>query len=480
MAQQFRHILNSNEEDTVGNIWKYFEKLDEILYASDMDTYEMVYANRKACRMLGIGSLEEIQGEKCYQVLHHRTSPCPFCTNYKLKPLEYFEWTHYNDNLGKYFALKDTMLFMDDRRVRVELALDLSVNTQQKNTIQEYENNEQLLNEALQLALGCNDEEEDPIQIFLAFLGEKLECERMYIFEGEDGGPVDNTYEWCAPDVTPEIQNLQQVPYEVVSLWYRMFHEGKNVVIYDLEEIREHDPEMYRTLKPQGIRSLVVSPIVYKDTILGFYGVDIPPSHSLSHISFLLDIIGHFIVCMIQRRGLVRRLESMSYHDQLTGALNRHALTRTLERLRNKNIRVGLIYCDLMGLKQINDTRGHDEGDTLIQEAYQFLQTRSKDSPVFRLGGDEFMVLCENMERRQFDEILHAISRQETYDKVKMAVGYAWREGTDIDFSEMLLKADEDMYRDKSVRRQSILNAISGDMEEWRKIAEKPIRDRPS
>lgn len=463
----------------MGNIWKYFEKLDEILYASDMDTYEMVYINRKACSILGVSSSDEVRGKKCYEVLHNRTSPCPFCTNYKLRPLEYFEWTHYNDNLGKYFALKDTMLFMDDQRVRIELALDLSVNAQQKNTIREYENNEQLLNEALQLALGCNDEEEDPIQIFLAFLGEKLECERMYIFEGEDGGSVDNTYEWCAPDVSPEIQNLQRVPYEVVALWYRMFHQGKNVIIYDLEDIQDQDPEMYRTLKPQGIRSLVVSPIVYKDTILGFYGVDNPPTHSLSHISFLLDIIGHFIVCMIQRRGLVRRLEAMSYHDQLTGALNRHAMTRTLDRLRNKNIRVGLIYCDLMGLKQINDTMGHEEGDSLIQDAYRFLLERGQGSAVFRLGGDEFIVLCENIERRQFDEILRSISCQEADDKVRMAVGYAWREGSDIDFSEMLLRADEDMYRDKNIRRQSILNAISGDMQAWNDIASKPEKKPP-
>ena len=442
------------------DFWNYFENMDEILYAADMDTYEMIYLNRKARQMLDISSLDELKGKRCYQILHNRNYPCPFCTNYKLKPLEFFEWTHYNDNLQKYFALKDTMISQDDRRVRIELALDLSVNAQQKHTIREYENNEHLLNEALRLALSCNDEEEDPIQIFLTFLGEKLECGRMYIFEGPDGGAVDNTYEWCAPDVAPEIQNLQQVPYEVVALWYRMFHQGKNVVIYDLEEIREEDPEMYRTLKPQGISSLVVSPIVYKDTILGFYGVDNPPSHSLSHISFLLDIIGHFIVCMIQRRGLVRRLERMSYHDQLTKAFNRHALTRTMEKLQYEDIKVGMIYCDIMGLKQVNDTLGHDEGDRLICEAYQFLKERGKGYPIFRLGGDEFMVLCEGIEYAQLMELVGEISRQDDSGSVKLAVGYAWRGENELDFSQLLLKADQAMYEDKKKRREQILKML--------------------
>ena len=336
----------------------------------------------------------------------------------------------------------------------------LSVKKKKKHTIREYENNEHLLNEALRLALSCNDEEEDPIQIFLTFLGEKLECGRMYIFEGPDGGAVDNTYEWCAPDVAPEIQNLQQVPYEVVALWYRMFHQGKNVVIYDLEEIRKEDPEMYRTLKPQGISSLVVSPIVYKDTILGFYGVDNPPSHSLSHISFLLDIIGHFIVCMIQRRGLVRRLERMSYHDQLTKAFNRHALTRTMEKLQYEDIKVGMIYCDIMGLKQVNDTLGHDEGDRLICEAYQFLKERGKGYPIFRLGGDEFMVLCEGIEYAQLMELVGEISRQDDSGSVKLAVGYAWRGENELDFSQLLLKADQAMYEDKKKRREQILKML--------------------
>lgn len=116
----------------MSDFWKYFENLDEILYAADMDTYEMVYLNRKARQMLDISSLRELRGKKCYELLHDRTYPCPFCTNYKLRPLEFFEWTHYNDNLQKYFALKDTMVLQDGKRIRIELALDLSVNVQQK------------------------------------------------------------------------------------------------------------------------------------------------------------------------------------------------------------------------------------------------------------------------------------------------------------------------------------------------------------
>lgn len=432
---------------------RFFENLEEIVYTADMDTYELCYMNRKARNAFGIENMKDICGKKCYAILQGRTTPCPFCTNKLLKVNEYFEWMYYSEVLGRQFALKNTMLLVNDRRIRIELALDMSVENQQKKTIQEYESNEKLLNEALQLALGCTREDEKPLQVFLSYIGKRLDCERMYIFEGNEKGGVDNTYEWCAEGVEPQIQNLQDVPWEVVEIWYRSFYQGKHVVIYDLEEIREDDPEMYRTLKPQGIHSLIVCPIVYKDEILGFFGVDNPPEYNMYHISTILDIMSHFILCMVHRRDLLERLERMSYCDQLTGALNRHALTRIVHHMKPDES-VGVIYCDVMGLKQINDTQGHDAGDKLIQNAYRFLLERAGTHRVFRLGGDEFIILCEKVSKEAFDLLTHRVNNQTGEDAVSMAVGAVWQEHIGNGFSDLLTRADYAMYRDKKQRRK--------------------------
>ena len=52
-------------------IWEFFENMNECVYASDIDTDELVYMNKKALRMYGIHSLDEISGKKCYEVLQH-------------------------------------------------------------------------------------------------------------------------------------------------------------------------------------------------------------------------------------------------------------------------------------------------------------------------------------------------------------------------------------------------------------------------
>ena len=60
-----------------------------------------------------------------------------------------------------------------------------------------------------------------------------------YVFEQNQNGGDDNTYEWCASGVHPEKENLQNLPPEVCAKWYRCFEEGKDIMIQDLEEIKE-------------------------------------------------------------------------------------------------------------------------------------------------------------------------------------------------------------------------------------------------
>ena len=62
-------------------IWEFFENMNECVYASDIDTDELVYMNKKALRMYGIHSLDEIAGKKCYEVLQHCSAPCAVCNN---------------------------------------------------------------------------------------------------------------------------------------------------------------------------------------------------------------------------------------------------------------------------------------------------------------------------------------------------------------------------------------------------------------
>ena len=104
---------------------------------------------------------------------------------------------------------------------------------------------ELVINEALRSGLML-DTPDEQINEFIRFFGKHIGCDRIYIFEDNKKEHVtDNTYEWCAPGIKPEKENLQNVPPEVEANWYRRFEEGKSVIIDDLEDIKENDPLQY-------------------------------------------------------------------------------------------------------------------------------------------------------------------------------------------------------------------------------------------
>jgi len=174
------------------------------------------------------------------------------------------------------------------------------------------QNLEAIINEGLRIAL-LEKTPDQSLEVLLGYLGKALDGERTYIFERNETGGDDNTYEWVASGIRPEKENLQNVRPEVCANWYQRFGVGKHIIIQDLEHTRESDPLMYETLAPQNIHSLVVVPLYDDGRVIGFYGVDNPPAKTLDYASNMLQITAHFIVSSLRRRNLVRELQDRSY-----------------------------------------------------------------------------------------------------------------------------------------------------------------------
>ncbi len=183
----------------------------------------------------------------------------------------------------------------------------------QHSDIQSVQNLESIINEGLRVAL-LEETPDQSLDVLLEHLGKALNGERTYIFEQNESGGDDNTYEWTADGVKPEKENLQNVPPEVCASWYRKFGIGKHIVIESLEDIRETNPLQYENLKRQSIHSLVVIPLYDGKKLIGFYGVDNPPVNSLEYASNMLQTAAYFIVSSLKRRNLVRELQKRSYN----------------------------------------------------------------------------------------------------------------------------------------------------------------------
>lgn len=120
---------------------------------------------------------------------------------------------------------------------------------------------------------------------------------------------------------------------------------------------------------------------------------------------------GRTLTCIIrditQRKNVERRLRQLAYHDQLTSLGNRELFERDMRRVLGtpaifESGIAALMFLDLDGFKQVNDTIGHDAGDQLlIQTAKRLRKTLRENDSVYRFGGDEFVVLLPFLHDRK-------------------------------------------------------------------------------
>ncbi|MDE7288637.1 MAG: diguanylate cyclase [Oscillospiraceae bacterium] len=439
----------------MNNIWEFFDDIKEIAYASDMESREIVYMNKAAMEKHGISSIEDIKGKHCYEVFRGNNASCAICGGRELTEGKFTEWRFFNPMLGSYVLVFGTITEINGRKCRFEVTINVGKEDAIHNTLDEYEDLESLVNNGIKFAMSEPNPDKS-IDILLEFLGKALGGERAYIFEKNSIGNDDNTYEWTAVGVTPEKDNLQNLPPDVCANWYKNFSENKNIVIEDLEEIRDVDPPLYDILNRQNIHSVVVVPLFTDRKVTGFYGIDNPPKQHMNYALNMLQIVGYFISSTIKRRDMMNELRDMSQTDRLTALGNRYAMDKYISDV-SETENIGIVYCDITGLKRANDTYGHKKGDELICRAANILKTAFSGYGLFRIGGDELLALCRNIPEQELAErvkkLREILGEQETTNgeaAVVMAVGSAWGKAGDKNISFLMHEAERLMYEEKS------------------------------
>ncbi|MBX3285508.1 MAG: EAL domain-containing protein [Actinobacteria bacterium] len=114
----------------------------------------------------------------------------------------------------------------------------------------------------------------------------------------------------------------------------------------------------------------------------------------------VLVLVADLATIAVERHGLQARLAHGALHDELTGLPNRRLLlARLRDQFSSPDSRGGLLFVDLDRFKLINDSLGHEAGDKLLQEVtLRFQRALRPDDLVARVGGDEFVVLCPDLD----------------------------------------------------------------------------------
>jgi diguanylate cyclase (GGDEF)-like protein/PAS domain S-box-containing protein len=231
------------------------------------------------------------------------------------------------------------------------------------------------------------------------------------------------------------------------------------------------------------IRSAEISYLDNDELFLLTKGKDkIPLSISISRIK---DTFGEVVGLVIvgQDIRLVKKLQLeieenqrvqeelsyLSFHDSLTGLHNRSSFENRMKYLEEKGgHNCGIIICDLDGLKLVNDTLGHKEGDELIMSAARVISKSLKDNWIAaRIGGDEFAIILEETSEEDIKKIYKAmtmdiIEHNKTTETIPLSVsiGFAVSSNKTNSMKDIFKEADNNMYREKLMQSQKTKDAI--------------------
>ena len=424
--------------------WKQYKHLKEIVYVSDPETHELVYLNPYGRSVFGLTNPSDYLGKKCYHVLQGFDSPCEFCSNEYLREGQFVEWIYENPVLKHKFLLEDTLVVYNGRRYRMELAIDFDRN--ESNAVSALLHHDAFLNECL----AVSHSDVDPsvtLSKLLQYTGIHFHCSGISIYHIQDDTliqtsvwPADGTVEAIPPLHVDEM--IHNSPFAV------QLRKGEPVVLCDVDSQTQAFPLLYRYFSPKNVDVMVLCPLLSDQTVDGFLRIDNPEQSTLQSIVADCKLLSLFLSSILRRQTWTNHLKELGYHDHLTGALNRHALQDYMES-RDARQAIGVIYCDITGLKAINDTHGHAKGDQAIISTYQMLCALFPPPQVYRIGGDEFLVLCENEPEEHFQELVSALQTRTIQSEYPLSIGSLWDNGDGAELEELIQEADHRMYEDK-------------------------------
>jgi diguanylate cyclase (GGDEF)-like protein/PAS domain S-box-containing protein len=164
-----------------------------------------------------------------------------------------------------------------------------------------------------------------------------------------------------------------------------------------------------------------------------------------------------------ERKLAEKKILELSFNDPLTGIYNRRFLQEELKRLNKKRrLPLSIMTLDIDGLKIINDTYGHLQGDRHLKKAANILTKICRsDDIIARMGGDEFTILLPNTSREDAKEIANRLTEecQKTNRRISLSfsIGIATKTEVSQKINHVMKEADDNMYLKKKKKKPSPL-----------------------
>lgn len=225
-----------------------------------------------------------------------------------------------------------------------------------------------LATEFINIPVENSDEAVDKL---LSAVGEGNDIDRVYIFEYDFvKNTMSNTHEWCADGISPEIDNLQQIPNEFLPEWVETHKKGESLIVEDVSQL-DKEGVLFKVLDPQGIKTLITIPLLLNNECLGFVGFDsvrVVKSWSAEEITFLQVLAD--LLCNVTDR---KRTDEVLRNQQasLNAIFNNVPFQMWLKDVDSKYLAVNKPFMDYFSITDESQVIGKTAIDIWNNEAGQ-------------------------------------------------------------------------------------------------------------
>ena len=256
---------------------------------------------------------------------------------------------------------------------------------------------------------------------------------------------------FCERAVNDAWGNPDVLTYDLVQTWESMIGVSNAVIVQneqDMAALGEQNQTWERSMRDNHITSLVLIPLRRGKQVVGYMYVINYDVEKTVEVKELVELMSFFLGSEIYNHILLQKLEELSQVDVLTGAFNRRAMINRIREISAGRHPYGVISIDLNGLKTVNDKEGHEAGDRLLIQAGELFKKVFYQDDVFRTGGDEFVIICSEIDQETFNRKVQRLNKDVEKNGVACAVGCYWSD-SGMDMKTSFRYADEMMYADK-------------------------------
>lgn len=430
--------------------FKIFDELSSFVYVTSTKTHSLFYVNKALKHALNLD--DNYQNLKCYQIMEGLNSPCSFCKSIEGNKKNILTGRFVSQLYDEYQISKQKITINNEEHLLV--MMNLPSETKMADEIIKDKRYISQIIENLIEGLTTKKTLHRPIDEALVLVMNYYGASRVYVYEYDYiQGEARIIYEHYKNEKKSLSLPLTRFSIDKMTNWNHILETEHYIKINNIQDSFLTNTEQYPMLQDEQLKNIWVYPFFENGKVIGFIGIN----NATKNIEreYLLKALSFFMFYDISKRITIRRLELLSKYDSLTLLMNRNSYNEKLMKFSKTYLdSIGIIFIDMNGLKETNDALGHKEGDKLLKQLGSSLRKYFKKY-AYRIGGDEFILLFDNISKEEFDIKVELVKRIEENNKnISFAHGEVFEEKPN-DIQGLIIKADKIMYENKHHKKES-------------------------